>query len=98
MQDDTLSAFDWQLLPQIRDFLQAFYEATKAFEGQTATIDRVLPTRDFLLEKYEQDAEEFQDNRFMFASIDARWSKLRDYFNKLDRATAYIAAIVFNPV
>lgn len=53
---------------------------------------------DFLLEKYEQGIEKFQDNRFMLASIDARWSKLRVYFNKLDRATAYIAAIVLNPV
>ena len=34
----------------------------------------------------------------MLASIDAKWSKLRDYFNKSDRATAYIAANVLNPV
>ena len=98
MQDDALSALDWRLLAQIRDFLRAFYDATKACEGQTATIDRVLPIMDFLLEKYEQGAEEFQDNRFMLASIHAGWSKLRDHFNKSDRATAYIAAIVLNPV
>ena len=34
----------------------------------------------------------------MLASIDARWSKLRNYFNKSDRAIAYIVAIVLNPV
>ncbi len=81
MQDDALSALDWRLLPQIRDFLQAFYDATKVCEAQTATIDRILLIIDFLLEKYEQDAEEFQDNKFMLESIHAGWSKLRDYFN-----------------
>ena len=34
----------------------------------------------------------------MLASIDAGWSKLRDYFNKSDCATAYVAAIVLNPI
>lgn len=71
MQEDALSALDWQLLAQIRNFLRSFYDATKACEGQAATIDRVLPIMDFLLEKYEQGTETFQDNRFMLASIDA---------------------------
>lgn len=82
----------------IRNFLQAFSDATKACEWQTATINWVLPIKDLLLEKYEQGAEEFRGIRFMFSSIDAGWSKLRDYFNKSDRAIAYIAAIVLNPV
>lgn len=71
LEDDALSAMDWRFLAQIWDFLQAFYDVTKACEGQTATINQGLPIMDFLLEKYKQGAEEFQDNRFMLASIDA---------------------------
>ncbi len=52
----------------------------------------------FLLEKYEEGAEEFRNNRFMLASIHAGCAKLHDYFNKSDRATAYISAIVLNSV
>lgn len=54
-----MSALDLRLLAQIWDFLQAFYDATKTYEKQTATIDQVLPIMDFLLKKYEQGAEEF---------------------------------------
>ena len=39
LEDDALSAMDWRFLAQIWDFLQAFYDVTKACEGQTATID-----------------------------------------------------------
>lgn len=89
---------DWHLFAQIWNFLQAFYNVIKACEKQTVTIDWVLPIIKFLLEKYEQNAEKFQDNRFILASINTGWSKLHDYFNKSDHATAYIVAIVLNSV
>ena len=98
MQDDALSALDWQLLAQIQNFLQSCYNTTKTYKGQATTIDRVLPIMDFLLKKFKQSTETFQYNRFILLSIYTGWSKLRDYFNKLDCTTAYVAAIVLNPI
>ena len=48
------------LLAQIRGFLWAFYDATKACKGQTATIDRILSIMDFLLKIYEQALKIFR--------------------------------------
>lgn len=93
-----MSANDWRTLSRIRGILQKFYDATKACEGRQATLDMVLPIMDFLLEKYEDAAETFQDDLFMVVSIEAGAAKLREYFNKTDRATAYVAAIVLNPL
>ena len=51
--DDLLSETDWQDLQKLQDFLLFFHNATLATEGHNATIDRVLPTMDFLLEQFE---------------------------------------------
>jgi hypothetical protein len=51
--DDLLSEKDWQDLQKLHDFLLFFHDATAATEGHAATIDRVLPTMDFLLEQFE---------------------------------------------
>lgn len=93
-----MSATDWHTIGRIRGILQMFYDATKACEGRQATLDMVLPIMDFLLEKYEETAETFRDDLFMVVSIEAGAAKLREYFNKTDRATAYVAAIFLNPL
>lgn len=49
-----------------------------------------------MLKKYEWGEDKFQDNRSILASIDEKWSKLGDYFNKSDCVTAYIMVMVFN--
>lgn len=61
-------------------------------------IAHILRIMHFLLERYETAAETFHDDRFMAVCIDAEWSKVRKYFDKFDRSTAYIAVIVLNPV
>ena len=50
------------------------------------------------MKKYKQSIKKFQDNRFMLTSIDTKWLKLHDYFNKSDYAIVYIAAIMLNLV
>lgn len=51
----------------------------------------------FLLAKFENGPKEYTDHEYLSVCIDAGWKKLREYWNKIDRASAYIAAIVLNP-
>ena len=97
LSTDLLSAEEWRTLNHIRDFLQAFHDATKATEGRAATLDGVLPSMDFLCAQFEYAIEEFAHHDFMRESLHAGLTKLLKYWNKTERAPAYIAAIVLNP-
>ena len=97
MAIDQLDTLDWETLTGIRNFLKNFYDATKSTEGRNAIIDSVLPAMDFLLELFEQGAEEFRHDTYMSLCIDAGWKKLVQYYKKADRLPSYIAAIVLNP-
>ena len=57
------------MLNSIRDFLLPFHDATKASEGRSATLDRVLPTMDFLLEVFEEGLGRYEPGTYMRASI-----------------------------
>ena len=97
LKDDQLSALDWKILQAIRDFLQLFYDATKATEGRDATLEYLLPSMEFLAQQFEKALIQYADNTFMLASLDAGYSKFIKYFNKAERHPAYIAAVVLNP-
>ncbi len=93
-----LTAANWQTLIQIRDFLKNFYEITMFTEGRKATVNRVLPTLDFLLDKIEEGARRFNHDEFLAVSMDVGWNKLQDHWNRnTDRTPVYIAAIVLDP-
>ena len=94
---DLLTAEEWKTLDYIRDFLQNFYDATKATEGHGATLKEVLSTLDFLADIFEDAIVEFADHAFMWESLQAGFTKLLKYWNKTDRSPAYIAAIVLDP-
>jgi hypothetical protein len=79
LSDDILTASDWRTLTSIRNFLEPFYQITKYTEGRHATIDRVLPLLDFLLDRYETGALSHTADDFMKLSIDAGWKKLKEY-------------------
>jgi hypothetical protein len=49
LEKDALSETDRGYLRKIRDFLRYFEDATLSTEGHVGTLDRVLPTMDFLL-------------------------------------------------
>ena len=97
LSTDLLSAEEWKTLGHIRDFLQAFHDATKATEGRATTLDGVLPSMDFLCAHFENAIEEYAHHDFMRESLHAGLIKLLKYWNKTERAPAYIAAIVLNP-
>lgn len=49
-----LTADDWEQLIKLHEFLKALNDATKFLEGPQATLERVLPTMEFVLEHSEQ--------------------------------------------
>ena len=54
LSKDALTHDDWRILTDIRDFLQAFYDTTKATEGRKATLEMVLPSLDFMVQRFEE--------------------------------------------
>lgn len=95
--DDVLSEKDWQDLQKLQDFLLFFHDATTGTEGRNATIDRVLPTMDFLLEQFETAKEKYANDLFMSPCCNSGWAKLDKYYSLTDRSPVYIAALVLSP-
>ena len=96
-KNDILSDDDWGQLQKIYAFLQSFHEATLATEGRTASIEKVLPTMDFLLERFENAKIEYADDPFMGPCCNAGWAKLDKYYSLTERSPAYIASMVLVP-
>lgn len=97
LANDLLTAEEWKVLCQICDFLKGFHNATKATEGRRATLDRILPTMDFLADRFEGAIDRYSYTKFMRESVQSGFTKLLKYWNKTDRSPAYIAAIVLDP-
>ncbi|KAF1732502.1 putative AC transposase [Beauveria bassiana] len=95
--DDLLLERDWQDLQKLNGFLLYFYDATTSTEGRNATIDRVLPTMDFLLEQFETAKETYANDSFMSRCCNSGWAKLDKYYSLTDRSPVYIAALVLSP-
>jgi hypothetical protein len=74
-----------------------FYNATVATEGRTATIDRVLPTIDFLLEQFESAKETYANDPFIGPCCNSGWAKLDKYYSLTERSPVYITALVLSP-
>jgi hypothetical protein len=73
---DQLSKTDWDNLQKIKDFLQCFKDATLSTEGRAATLEKVLPTMDFLLEQFEEGKTRYTNDRYMLLCCNSGWSKL----------------------
>jgi hAT family C-terminal dimerisation region len=95
--EDLLSEKDWQDLQKMQDFLLFFHDATLATEGRSATIDRVLPTMDFLLEQFETAKCTYINDPFMSPCCNSGWAKLDKYYSLTERSPVYIAALVLSP-
>jgi hypothetical protein len=95
--EDVLSSSDWANLSNIHGFLRDFHEATKATEGRSATLERVLPSMDYLLEKLEDGKTTYASDSFMIPCINSGWAKLDKYYSLTDRSPVYIAAMILIP-
>ena len=97
LQKDLLLPQDWKTLADICRFLSVFYDTTKATEGSKHSVERVIPTMDYLLSHYEQSSTQYSRNDFMKPCIETGWSKLREYYQKTDDTPLYTAAVVLDP-
>ena len=92
-----MSEQDWGELQKIAHFLEYFHDATLANETRFATIDLILPTMDFLLEKFEEAKRMYADDQYMGPCCNAGWAKLDKYYSLTDKSPVYIAALVLCP-
>jgi hypothetical protein len=95
---DRLLTTDWEDLTHVQLFLRYFFDATKATEGRTVIIERILPAMDFLLEKFEDGKALYKENPFIGPCINSGWEKLDKYYNLTNRSPVYITAMVLCPV
>jgi hypothetical protein len=84
-------------LQKLQDFLLFFHHATLATEGHGSTIEQVLPTMDFLLEKFEEAKCMYALDSFVSPACNAGWAKMDKYYSISDRSPVYIAALVLSP-
>ena len=97
LRDNHLTSLDWKNLQAIRDFLQGFYDTTKALKGRAATLEHFLPSLEFLIQQFEKGLEKYAGHRFLIGCLDAGHTKIIKYFNKADRSAVYLAAVILNP-
>lgn len=97
LQKDYLSPDDWEYLRLISAFLHPFYRATKATEGDQATIDRVLFTMDILIQHFKKSLATYKSNPFLLHQIDKSWAVFDKYYLKTDESPFYAAAVIFHP-
>jgi hypothetical protein len=71
MAEDILSIHDWENLENIYTFLLDFYEVTLANEGRSTTLEQVLPSMDYLLEKLESGKTTYAADPFMIPCINS---------------------------
>ena len=95
---EVITADEWQILLYIRDFLQSFYDTMKVIKRRLATLDKVLPSLDFMAIKFEKVIEKYEDHSFMKAALHTSYTKLLEYWNRTEQAPVYIAAIVLDPM
>ena len=76
---DQLSADDWKILLQIRDFLLYFYKATKGTEDRQATLDDVILLMDFILECFEKASTTFTNHNVLRESVQGGYTKILKY-------------------
>jgi hypothetical protein len=98
IQLDTLAPEEWAKLEHIHEVLQAFQEATLATEGQQVTLERVLPTMDYLLDHLEQQKIKYIGDAFITPRINLGWAKLNQYYTLTERSAVYTAAMILIPL
>ena len=72
---DMLTQDEWAILEVIKDFLEVFRDATKGLESHNATLDRVLPSMDILLDEFEEKKEKYHGNDILDPMFNSGWAK-----------------------
>lgn len=97
LAEDQLSEQEWTDLEKLIEFLEAYQHATLACEGRYATVDKILPIMEFLLDVLEKGKDNNVEDPFIGPCCMAGWEKLIKYYRKTEESIAYIASIVLCP-
>lgn len=98
LEDDQLTEEEWEDLEKLMEFLEAYSHAAMSTQGHFATVDKVLPTMEFLLGVLERGKNMYaEDMRFMGPCTKAGWEKLDKWYRRTDDSIAYCAAVVLCP-
>lgn len=97
-ESDVLHPHDFAQLDKIKLLLQALEDTIKYNQSHDATLDRVLPTMDFILEHFEKGKELYKDDPFLSPSCNSAWIKADKYYTLTDRSVAYVAAVALDPM
>ena len=97
LKQDFLSPEDWDILRLIQSFLLPFYRATKATEGDQATIDSILLTMDILVQHFKESLTTFKLHPLLSQQVEKSWAIFDKYYLKTDDSPFYIAAILLHP-
>ena len=77
---------------QIQEVLAVIWEASKALESNTTTLDNLIPALDFLLEQFESGQTKHSDKPLR-ASFNSAWVKLDKYYSQTDKSLAYNSVV-----
>lgn len=95
--DDVLTSDEWDLLGEIKSFLEKLKMATKAVESSNKCLDVILPIMDYVLKHFEAGKAKFKDHLILAPMFNSGWSKFNEYFTALYDSPAYAIALVLNP-
>lgn len=104
---DILQAQDWEELTRFETLLEPFDRATKRVEGNAYTgshgaLWEVIPTMDFLFLKLAKRADGVNARPERYSEhyrhcINHGFSKLQQYYTKIDDSRLYAAAVALHP-
>jgi len=97
LQDDFLTPDDWELLRTIKAFLGPFKRATKATEGDEATLDKVLFTMEIINQHFKMASVKYKMDDFLSLRIQQSWEVFSKYYLKTDDSPYYAAALILHP-
>jgi hypothetical protein len=66
-------------------------------EPGLATVERILPIMEFLLDILEKGKDEYVEHPFIGPCTKDGWAKMEKYYKLGDESQAYIAAVVMCP-
>lgn len=104
LQADTLTEAEWQQLADMEIVLAPFQSWTKRLEGHAkdgayGSIWEAMPALESLIKHLDEMKKVYTQRTHpeLAASINLAWSKLDEYYIKLDHSPAYAAALLLHP-
>ena len=101
LETDTLSSNEWDVLEEIESILEPFHMVTKRLEGNNkeghhGSIWEALPAVELLL-RHLETLKEVHTTGYIAICVNLAWTKLEEYYKRMDVAPAYAVALFLHP-